>query len=365
MSQEVVGINPHRIRSLQVLRGFAACAVVYDHAVQRVGITWHEQTPIANWLAWLGTSGVDLFFLLSGFLMTWLHMNQFGTGASLNFFSRRLVRIAPLYWVLTAIGVLQLVLFPASFSLVHQQITWGWLAGNFLFLPLYLPHMLTVGWTLDYEMYFYVLFTGALVFRRGLIFLAVFLLASFATGQLLDFQHPWLKLASSFFLLEFLTGLGIAVLLVRVRMPAVLGWILLCVGLAVLLTSDRLGITWRFAAFGIPCAMILTGCLAIGFRCDGLVGRMLSVIGDASYSIYLFQAFSVPGAAYVLRMVGLGRLPPNPLAVAIAILGCVGGMLCWLLLEKPLTDRLRRLVAREPGRVPSRPIDGQVHVRTR
>lgn len=364
MSQEVVGINPHRIRSLQVLRGFAACAVVYDHAVQRVGITWNEHTRIGDWLAWLGTSGVDLFFLLSGFLMTWLHMNQFGTGASLNFFSRRLVRIAPLYWVLTAIGVLLLVLFPASFSVAHQQVTWTWLAGTFLFLPLDLPHILTVGWTLDYEMYFYVLFTCALFFRRGLIFLAVFLLASFGAGLLLDFQHPWLKLASSFFLLEFLTGLGVAVLLIRVRLPVVLGWVLLFVGLGVLLTSDRLGITWRYAAFGIPCAMILTGCLVIGFRCDGFMGRKLSLIGDASYSIYLFQAFSIPVAAYALRMMGLGRLPPDPLAVAIAILGCIGGMLCWLLLEKPLTERLRRLVAREPARV-ARPIDGQVHVRTR
>ena len=357
----VASFNTHRIRSLQVLRGIAACAVVYDHAVQRVQINWHEQTALSTWLAWLGTSGVDLFFVLSGFLMTYLHMSQFGTGASLNFFSRRLVRIAPLYWVLTGIGMAQLALLPAAFSTEHR-VTLAWCLGNFLFLPLQLPHMLTVGWTLDYEMYFYVLFTCALLFRRGLLLLAGFLLASFATGPLVDFQYSWLKLASSFFLLEFLAGMGVAVLLARVKMPAVAGWIVLTVGLAVLLTSDRLGITWRFAAFGIPGAMILTGCLIVGFRCEGFLGRKLAVVGDASYSIYLFHAFATPAAAYLMRRGGLDKLQPALLALAIAILACAASMLCWLLLEKPLTDRLRRLVTREPGQIGGGRVDGQVHV---
>jgi exopolysaccharide production protein ExoZ len=353
-------ITSERVRSLQVLRGLAACAVVYDHAVQRVDLVWHTHSAVAAWLSWIGNSGVDLFFVLSGFLMAHLHREQFGTHASRRFLVRRIVRIAPLYWVLNAVAMLLLIALPGTFSNAHE-VSWSWTLGNFLFLPLPRPsglmvHVITVGWTLDYEMYFYVLFALAMLFRRGLALLAAFLLASFTLGLVVKFHQPWLVLLTNNLLLEFLAGIGIALLLPRLRVPAVIGWILLFGGLALLSLSDRFDIGHRLWTFGVPCALILAGCLIIGFRCDGFVGRKLVTVGDASYSIYLFQAFALPPAAYVLRLAGMERLPPDLLAVLIAILGCAAGMLCWALLEKPITNWLRRNVQdrfRDPAGRPS------------
>jgi len=227
-----------QIPSLQVLRAIAACAVVYLHASNRVALTWGARSALSESIAYAGNGGVDMFFVLSGFLMAHLHRDQFGAGASLRFFRRRVIRIVPLYWLLSAIGMIALLVAPELFSHVHT-IDLPWVLGNFLFVPWPQPsghmvHIVMVGWTLDYEMYFYVLFAVAMLFRSGLYLLTMAMCASVGIGMLLHPHHPWLQLLTSPMLLEFLTGVGLAVLVRRVRASARVGGVVLTIGVALL-----------------------------------------------------------------------------------------------------------------------------------
>ena len=209
-----------RIRGLQVLRGIAACAVVYSHAYRRAERSWAADIgsslvdPIRP-VTQLGHFGVDLFFILSGFLMMHLHRDAFGaSGAPIEFLRRRLKRIVPLYWFLSALGLALLWLAPALFT-YHTEIEWRWVLGCFAFVPWpmadgFSEPIIGAGWTLEYEMYFYVLFTLALIFSEGFIALCSVLLGSVLLGLLLDPHHPWLKLLTGPLLIEFLFGMLVA-----------------------------------------------------------------------------------------------------------------------------------------------------------
>src|SRR5262245_21275262 len=151
--------GPERSRrsllSIQILRAAAALGVVLAHIFPS---------------AVIGTAGVDLFFVISGFIMVYASDRLFERrDAPRIFFLRRLARIVPLYWAVTAV----LVAYPllAGVDLAAVSLSPGVILGSFLFFPVPRPdgsllpvHFL--GWTLDYEMFFYVVFAGFIVLSR-------------------------------------------------------------------------------------------------------------------------------------------------------------------------------------------------------
>src|SRR6185369_12061084 len=131
-------MEKQKIDGLQVLRAIAACAVVWSHAYSRAHRIWPQNSSILDGVYGLdsfGNFGVDLFFVLSGFLMAHLHANQMGAnGAAINFIVRRIIRIVPIYWLLSSFGLLLLVAEPNLFS-YHKGYEAGWVIGCFLFIP--------------------------------------------------------------------------------------------------------------------------------------------------------------------------------------------------------------------------------------
>jgi exopolysaccharide production protein ExoZ len=338
----------NRIQSLQVLRAIAAGAVVYDHAYNRVSILWAEAHPVVSqWFATKGIFGVDLFFLLSGYLMAHLHKEQFGRGRSGIFFRRRLLRIVPLYWMLGGAALVILHFEPSLFANV-RQVSWPWLLGNFLFLPLPQPtgamsHIIVVGWTLDYEMYFYVLFALAMIFRYGILAIFTFLIGSVFFGLWLVPVDPWPQLLTSPLLLEFLSGIGIALLVDRHPLSKGFGWPLIVLGAVLLAIGTPVSNDFdRALKLGAPSALLLLGGVTLGSDCRGILGRTFVKMGDASYSIYLFQGFALTLVGRVALRVGAGRLPPDLRVVLLWIAGCAAGVVIWRFLERPLTERLKR-----------------------
>ena len=97
--------------TVQALRAFAASSVVVHHimivAVQKAG--YHYSFPST------AAAGVDLFFLISGFIMVYTHFDDFGeAGASTSFIRRRLIQIVPLYWIATTVAVALLIAIPSA-----------------------------------------------------------------------------------------------------------------------------------------------------------------------------------------------------------------------------------------------------------
>ncbi len=152
--------------SIQVLRGFAALAIVFFH-ISEMLLRYTDGTGLfctVSPVCHVGASGVvDLFFIISGFVMveSTRHMFQ-QKRASLTFFTRRLIRIVPLYWFYSTL-MLILVLLP--FTLQSSVFSATYTLKSFLFIPALNPAnhlplpLLPQGWTLWYELYFYILFS--------------------------------------------------------------------------------------------------------------------------------------------------------------------------------------------------------------
>jgi exopolysaccharide production protein ExoZ len=166
--------SSNTILSLQALRAIAAWMVVMDHAL--LELTGNAAQNSITQVAWaLGSSGVSVFFIISGFIMVHISWWNFGTSrAPIKFLQRRIIRVVPLYWAATI-----LALAFHHFSATHGA-TDGWreLCYSLLFVPYqggdrsWAP-ILPQGWTLNFEIVFYLLFTIGLFFPRRVALAAI------------------------------------------------------------------------------------------------------------------------------------------------------------------------------------------------
>jgi exopolysaccharide production protein ExoZ len=304
--------------SIQYLRALAALAVVLSHT-----------TPFAL----IGQAGVDVFFVVSGFIM-WTSTNRPTTPAL--FFWHRLIRIAPLYWIATLIMAL------------HQAAPTESVIRSMLFQPYFgagghIWPVLVAGWTLSYEMLFYVLMGLVLTMprRNGLPVLAAALCLLAIANVFVPSSDPVLLTFTNPLILEFLAGAALAELRLRNGLPGSAAGLLLLGGGIIALyvqTWPQIPVFWRFTWWGVPSAMIVTG--AVALEAAGKVTRFvpLLAIGDASYSIYLFHPFILKTTGSIFAVEHL------PLRCAIALLACSAlGLLIYYAVERPITNWLRAI----------------------
>lgn len=295
----------------------------------------------------IGAAGVDIFFVISGFIM-WVISVRAPLGPG-DFLLRRVVRIVPLYW-LTTLGVVVLaMLWPHLFPVM--KVTTGHVVQSLLFLPHRDPNgdpapVIAPGWTLNYEAFFYVLFAlGLWVFaQRRALFVSLALGALALAGFFADQSNPILNAYTDPILLEFAAGVWLGAAWTAQRLPGpgaglmllVAGAAAFAVELATRFKPDHL----RPLLWGLPAFALVAG--AVSAERAGLVlrGRAFARVGDASYSIYLVHGLMVSLAARLLALVGVNAGP----AVLIGAIGCglLGGLVCYHLIERPLTRALHR-----------------------
>ena len=212
-----------KLDSIQILRAVAAIAVVGVHSIARAARTFPVQAPhsfLANYhdLFRLGTAGVDIFFVISGFVMMYVHYDQFGERtAPRRFLARRIIRLVPLYWALTGFAVVLLAVAPRLFF-YHSEVDLPWVIGSFLFIQI-APHsgpvgpVIGLGWSLDFEMFFYAIFALALLLARrsAVLFIGATFGMLIAIGLLFPARPPWLTVWTGPLLVEFLAGVVLAI----------------------------------------------------------------------------------------------------------------------------------------------------------
>jgi exopolysaccharide production protein ExoZ len=344
---------------VQILRFAAAMLVVAMHITQAISIHITGTGTRHYWAD--GSAGVDIFFVISGFVMAMSTATLPADGparpsqlaAAWVFMRRRLVRIAPLYWFYTLLKVALLLAMPAL--AVRSSVEPGHLAASMLFIPamspwgLVLP-TLPVGWTLNFEMLFYAVFAVAIALGAPRIrfCLAVFLLI-FAAGRLLP-ESVALNFYAQTIVFEFILGVCIAHAFLHFRRPGLLaGFVAMAAGVTFMFAPDWGHSADRFATWGCSAALIVLGAVWLEpWTVRAPLASRLSFLGDASYSIYLSHTFVVPAGVQVLKQLGVQNSLAIALAVGLAVV--VAGCLSYVWLERPMTAFFKRALFGAPKR---------------
>lgn len=302
--------------------------------------TWHT-----------GAAGVDLFFIISGFVMVQSTSGRFQQkGASAQFILRRLLRIVPLYWLFTSV-MLFLVLLP--FTLQGQHVSGLYTIQSYLFIPAFNPTngldipLLPPGWTLSYEMFFYAVFALILFLpERSLLATITTLFVLLATiGLWQQPQNPICKVVTNPLLLEFVFGCHLAVFTASRKISAPLCFILISAGLTGLLASQLLpfNITWRFVIWGIPTLCLTMGTVFLEKNSSKLIPpkNIFTLLGDSSYSTYLSHTFVLLVISTLLKREIIHTVPNDLLAASSTVLCLLTGYLSYRTCEQPLSRFLR------------------------
>jgi exopolysaccharide production protein ExoZ len=316
----------NRLYGIQYLRALAALAVVVFHAAERTGGHFA-----------IGAAGVDVFFVISGFIM-WVISHRRPTTPA-RFMRDRLERIAPVYWIATGVMVAGGLagLFP------NMKLTLGHVFGSMFFVPHRSPSngeiwpVLVQGWTLNYEMFFYAVFAGCLLLpsRMRLAALASIFIGLAGFGLTRSSDNPVFTTYTDPIILEFLIGALIGKLWLEGRIPSpTAGAALIAVAL---LGFTFVGVTYiGFGplAFGPLAAALLIGVLAL--EKSGAVRhvRPLTYLGDSSYSIYLWHTMAI---SVVAKLAPLLAIPAAPAMILAVLAGVAVGIGAYEMLERPLT----------------------------
>ena len=340
------------LKSIQVLRAVAAFGVLTLHAAtEKVTFLGGEPGPFRNFL--LGAAGVDLFFVISGFVMVYSSESLFGRAdGPRRFFLRRLARIAPLYWAVTIAIILYI--YAVHGARLWDIYTPASLVASFLFWPYprvdgfaFPVHLL--GWTLNFEMFFYAVFAAAILLpRRAAIAVIVVVFAALVTlGRHVTLPLPFQFWANSI-ILEFCYGMVIALLYREgVRLPRAAAWALGAAAVAGFAAAATPNSEWRVLFWGLPSAALVASCaLSESTWRPGRAGRFFGLLGDASYSLYLVHPLTFPLVRWTIgRWFDFSSVPWLYAAIAYAA-AIAASIVCYLIFEKPITRALQRRLKR-------------------
>jgi peptidoglycan/LPS O-acetylase OafA/YrhL len=348
--------------SLQVLRGLAALGIVLFHLLP-FEAKYLPGTAIVPSGFGAGRAAVDVFFALSGFVVTWTTMTSPSGGvAAVQFLVRRLARIYPTYWLMCFLLLAALEVSP---SLLGGGAGHPDVVATLLLLPSPGRPLLLVSWTLVFEVYFYIVLAVVLTCAPRLQVRAWLIgcwVALVVAGRLLvhpDRSEVTLDLVLSPLVLEFVAGSAVA-FICQVGVSERVGWATLIAGAAILVTAlawseSLFAQPWlRAVVFGASSASLLIGCVT----CDATLRRLLPAamqrLGDASYSLYLSHLLSVAVVGRLWSSQLATTSPLNHVAAlvcAVAVSIGVGG-LAYRFAERPLL-RLTRFTLVRPRTAPA------------
>lgn len=338
-----------QLLGVQALRFIAAFAVVVLHCSF---YTVERLTPSLG-IYNLGANGVRLFFVISGFVMVASSHRLEGTPYGWRVFAfKRLVRIVPMYWAITTVKLAMLLAVPAV--VLHSQIDWSFIAKSYAFIPAInkdgeIHPLLGVGWTLNFEMFFYLLFALALAWRMPPLRLIAPVLCGLTLLSL--FRSPEWPVPLQFWadpvVMDFLAGMLIArAAQKRITLPSPAAWACVIVGLAYLfIPMPRPGVygSVQFSlSFTIAAALVVAGTVELEEKIRPLIPGWLSFMGAASYALYLIHPILAPIGPTLLKRLAM----PYPiLSIAISItVALIAGICTYLFIEQPLTRRLNSAV---------------------
>jgi exopolysaccharide production protein ExoZ len=341
--------------NLQALRAAAALSVVLFH----INYAFFDIPVVAplHWARYVGWAGVDVFFVISGFIIytvaARLDWSSGPIDVALRFLMRRLERIYPVYWFYFALCLI-LTIYG-----VPRVIGTQWTLADWPFNAALLSignQQVPVAWTLAYELFFYLCFALALTFGRAryrTVLALWFTVEAVVTAAnhfaiIPDRQSaPW----ADPLVMEFAMGCGVAVLIERGhvglwRWAGALSIPFFVLGGLYSAYPITTTVDYRVVTFGIGAALIVYALCAAEVAGRATAPRWAVKLGDASYSLYLCQEITLFTTRYVLVQLGLLQalwgIPALVLALAVTIATALAS---YRLIERPVIGSLQRLTS--------------------
>ncbi len=282
-----------RLNNLQILRGISALLVCCFHFREEINF---EYLKLGDILFSRGSIGVPIFFVISGFIMAFTTKNlNFQAGKNLkktiiDFYKKRANRIIPLYYFLTICWMILGGNVLLYFS--------GDLGSRLLHSVLFLPQkdtfpVLYLGWSLNYEMFFYLMFGISLFFKnKRYYFLVLFFLCTYVLGLFISSKNAFLEMICSNLNLYFVVGILLAHFLEKVKVAKKWSILLIIFGITsfCLFFFKILMIENPFIILGIITSLVLVF-LLLDFTFQKEGNKFLVFLGDISYSLYLSHPF--------------------------------------------------------------------------
>jgi exopolysaccharide production protein ExoZ len=326
--------------NIQALRAFAAYAVVVHHIL----FSLRSYIAVGRFFAdpHFFATGVNVFFVISGFIMAMTTAREVTPG---EFLYRRIVRIVPIYWLLTALTLVPVVSGFVMFGQGHAGTDLGQAMTSFLFIPdirpgsdVPLSPVLFVGWSLNFEMMFYAIFAAALTLRGDGRSNAVMIAILALWVAHLSFANPYVRWLGDDIILNFAVGIALWRLTPAIHRGLAIPLTLL--GIVMLVAHDLTPLAAATAGAGI---LVLS---AVAVERAGLhVGKgWLTAQGDASYSLYLIHPFVLQAIGELAVRTGVNETLAG-LCITVVVMFAASVVIATMfhrLVERPITDMLRR-----------------------
>ena len=318
-----------RYQNIELLRFIAALAVVYFHAVGTLrAVAFPEIGP--NPLTELGAAGVDVFFVISGFVI-FLSLTR-KNRTPIEFARDRLIRLVPAYWILT-ISHLVILASVAILRAAEVPFDFSWTIQSLFFVSQPLGNnlpLISQGWSLEIEMLFYLLVAVGLIIKNpiaNIVFPAVALVSLVGFGLLPDLA------------LEFIFGGLLGYLYTRIKFPAPVAIGAGVIGIVLFLAPVILGAVDapRWVTWGIPSMLVVFSAINL----PQLNWKILPTIGAASYPVYLLHMMVINIVSPIMSMFGSSTAMFFFALASCLILSQVLGIIFDKMVDKPITRFLK------------------------
>jgi exopolysaccharide production protein ExoZ len=338
--------------NIQALRAFAAVCVVYLHT----GFRLFGLKPF-------GLFGVDVFFVISGFIMAMIVSG----GGDRFFVRRRLIRILPLYWTATLAVFILASVAPQLLKSTRPDV--AELVKSLLFIPFrkesgLIQPMLFLGWTLNFEMFFYVVIGLSLLVykRRALVVTSLFIVAVVAACTPYRLESTLAEFYAKPVALEFIIGMAAYHVCTQVPGPFVARYKILlsfaaCGGILAQIWMEEAWLTppalMRAAAFGGASFMVVLSLALLSRAGLDVRWKWIVAVGDASYALYIIHPYIEYAQAILLRHVswlGLQEVAGLLLSLSTAVLSSI---VLHRKFERPITNFLSRKLLTRVAAKPS------------
>ncbi|MEN9017640.1 MAG: acyltransferase [Hellea sp.] len=320
--------------SIQYLRGFAAIFVLLSH------ISFKLETHSFNFLNgfYIGSYGVDLFFIISGFIMCLTVDNKKST--FVQFMKARFVRIIPLYWILSIVALFIFIIKP---SLINSSGGNTSILGSFTLLPNGDKYLINNGWTLSYEFFFYFIFAFFIPFKAWQKYLtSIVLLFLSVCGFLIDITNSYIIFMTSPLLLEFVMGIFCYKIIKQNLIKPTFSFLLFFVSIGLLtyvnLLDSKEYFLGRALYAGLP--MMLLFLAVVSFEKKIPNNKFLFNIGMSSYSLYLLHPFVLSGVTVGFKFLGLMDYE-YIYFLSMLFISLISAWLCYKLIELPVDKKIR------------------------